>query len=587
MAKPSKRTLRVQCNFRAVLSLGLQDLEFAIGSETYEALASLVDDPVAFLSFLEAELSQAVARDNFIRVAALRQLHALLKKNADLPGTNQDLRKEAAMSKFFDAERRCRITNKRLSHYKVHFSRMPNMVSKVVFMARDYVQQIMGPLGHAEMLKIISHSDFGPGLTFSSNGQESKNLYFKLLGDHSVTAEALPYARMLLLQRLPWLKALLENDCTYDIVRGNRVTTVPKDAVTDRTIAIEPSFNVMLQKGVDGYLKRRLTHFGVDLTNQEANHHPARQGSMEPLHAATLDLESASDSVSIEVVRWLVPHEWFILLDDLRSKEFTLDRGKTWQRYSKFSSMGNANTFPLESILFYSLSKACSVLSGCELSTLRVYGDDIVINPRAALLLIEVLKFLGFKVNPSKSFTFGPFRETCGSDFLWGVDLRPVYLRRLPRSDVEVFNFFNRLVHNRVGFRFHRLCEYLFGLPLRPLIGPSDLPPGRKYWKWYAGKSIEFDRYFHAPPESGERFKRFDPELQRYIWKLGIIRFIPKKLDSSNLNLQFWYLVFLYGGRSGSGVESVSRFRRVIQSRIFLRWEAMPWRPSFYDSAMS
>jgi hypothetical protein len=465
------------------------------------------------------------------------------------------------------------------------------MVREVLNLAQSISNDMFGPLTRLTFHRICEQGGFGPGLNFGSRGKDDTLLYYKVGGLQTFTAEALPYVKVLLNNQELWKHTLISEECQYEVVRGNRVTTVPKTAETDRTIAVEPSLNVYLQKGIDSVLKGRLRHWGVNLTNQDANRRPARVGSWRPLHAATVDLSMASDCVSYEVVRWLVPKSWFTLMDDLRSQEYTLDKGQSWHKYDKFSSMGNAFTFPLESIIFYSIAKACTIKAGGDLSVLRVYGDDIIIDPRAVLLLYEVLKFVGFQTNKDKSFAFGPFRETCGTDFLSGVDVRPVYVRRCPKNDQEAYNLFNRFLRQRVGFKFHNLCEYLYRLVKRPFIGPPDLPAGEKFLTWYAGKSVHYDHYFHAPPDLGERFKRFDPDLQRPYWRLQLLRFKPKPLKpvDDNWSLQLWYLVSLLGvpvtnPKGGlKQVESKTRFWRITPVENFYRWDDPPWRPVFFD----
>lgn len=589
MAKPDRRNLKTSPHLTGLIRACHMDVCRYLCDRDNLAISSSYHDPLEVLQYVSCELDEAVCMSSFYRYSALRQIEALLKKNVDLPGTSARGRTEAAMATFRKSEKICWETNLRLRYFRNHPSRMSYDMQRVLGLAQSISSDIFGPMKRIVFHKICEQSGFGPGFNFGSTEQEHRHLYFKVAGPHTVTSEALPYAKVLLNYSDNWKQSLIDEGCTYDVVRGNRVTSVPKTAVTDRTIAIEPSLNVFIQKGVDSFLKGRLRHFGVDLTKQEANHLPAKLGSQRPLHAATVDLSMASDCISREIVRWLVPDLWHTLLDDLRSREYTLDKGETWKSYEKFSSMGNAFTFPLETIIFYSLAKACTILSGGDLKVLRVYGDDIIIDPRAVLLLYETLEFTGFTPNITKSFAFGNFRETCGSDFLSGVDVRPVYVKRLPRYDQEVYNLFNRLLNNRVGFRLHNLCEYLYGLVKRPFVGPPDLPPGEKFLSWYAGKSVIYDHYFHAPPELGDRFKRFDLDLQRTYWRLQIVRFAPRAMDTSNWTLQLWYLVFLLGlpntGHKGGlkQVDSVSRFRRITPTENFYRWDALPWRPAFFD----
>jgi hypothetical protein len=588
MAKPDRRNLKVPPSLSGLIAQALLDLgRYLQKKDLDEVIISLhsKSDLEDTLSLIEEKLciAENTASTEFLELAAWRQLQSLFVKNKDAPGSSVQGRYEAAICKFISSEKKCKRTNKRLQYYSKRMGRLSSDIQLTFSRARDIISDIMGPLGHSQLYKIADGAGFGPGFTFSSSKSDHRNLYYKVAGPHSVTREALPYAKVFLNQYPHWKMSLIDEGGTYDVVKGNRVTSVPKNAVTDRTIAIEPSLNVFMQKGVDSYLKERLRPYGVTLDNQERNHVPAREGSSKLLHAATLDLSSASDNVSIEVVRLLFPREWFVLLDDLRSKNYTMDQGKGWHCYEKFSSMGNAFTFPIETILFYALAKSCTIEAGGNLDVLRVYGDDIIVDPRAYALLVELLGFLGFDVNSSKSFVFGNFRETCGSDFLSGVDLRPVYVKNLPRNDQEVYNLFNRFIWNRVGFRLHNLCKYLYACVAKPLIGPAHLPPGKKYWRWMEGKSVRFDHYFHSSSEPAERFKRYDPDLQCFSWRIQLLRFIPGRADTNNWNMQFRYLAFLLG-MPGSKVDSTRFFRRVVQYENITYWPAPPWDPDLYGS---
>jgi hypothetical protein len=56
-----------------------------------------------------------------------------------------------------------------------------------------------------------------------------------------------------------------------------------------------------------------------------------------------------------------------------------------------------------------------------------VFGDDIIIPVDSRELFFSLLEILDFKVNASKSFWTGRFRESCGIDAFDGVDVTPVY----------------------------------------------------------------------------------------------------------------------------------------------------------------
>ena len=239
---------------------------------------------------------------------------------------------------------------------------------------------------------------------------------------------------------IDWSK--LKFSLPYVSAEGNRITFVPKDARTLRTIAIEPSLNVCLQLGVHSYLAERLSTFGNPIDDQAINQRLAQKGANLPFGSsyATIDLSQASDSVSTELVRWLLPSEWFSLLDDLRSKRGTL--AGTSFIYEKFSSMGNGFTFALETLIFWALARAVNTLTGGEIAS--VYGDDIIISDTSALLLTETLGFCGFSVNSEKTFYHGPFRESCGAD--WHIDKRvtPQYVRKARLRPTDIYNLLNR-----------------------------------------------------------------------------------------------------------------------------------------------
>jgi len=69
----------------------------------------------------------------------------------------------------------------------------------------------------------------------------------------------------------------------------------------------------------------------------------------------------------------------------------------------------------------------------------RVYGDDIIVPVECAESVIDSLESFGIKVNRSKSFWNGKFRESCGKEYYEGQDVSIVKVRReFPASRVRV-----------------------------------------------------------------------------------------------------------------------------------------------------
>jgi hypothetical protein len=136
--------------------------------------------------------------------------------------------------------------------------------------------------------------------------------------------------------------------------------------------------------------------------------------------------------------------------------------------------MGNGFTFELESLIFWSVAKACSELLNLE-SEVSVYGDDIIIDSRGYDLLTRSLSELGFFVNSEKSFSSGPFRESCGADWFKGTWIRPFYVKQRI-SDESLYTFHNWAL--RHGER--DLAELLFNetIPDLRIFGPDGYGDG-------------------------------------------------------------------------------------------------------------
>lgn len=220
------------------------------------------------------------------------------------------------------------------------------------------------------------------------------------------------------------------------VVRPAKLGFVPKNAKTYRTVCVEPSLNVMFQLGVGEYLAQRLASVGVDIRDQTPNQRRALEGSLTG-ESATLDLSSASDTISRELVFELLPLDWATFLARGRSTKVILPGGKEICQ-EKFSSMGNGFTFPLETLIFWALAASCCSSE----SDVTVYGDDIIVPSDRYLLTTEVLEAAGFSVNAKKSFSSGPFRESCGKDYFSGSDVRPYY----PKGWVSAQTLF--VLHN-------------------------------------------------------------------------------------------------------------------------------------------
>jgi hypothetical protein len=363
---------------------------------------------------------------------------SVLRKNHRVPTSFN--RKKNAYEKFYDSERVCAETNTRIRGFVDGAISVPPEISHVIERARDIIWQILGPLTRSKLAYAESNMRFGPGATTSVSGRDVTPSR-KFTSSLHVTPRLYPYWPSLLPRM--WRTAITD----IKLQCASKVTCVPKDAKTDRIIAIEPHLNIYCQLGIGALVRKQLKSFGVNLDDQTRNQKLAQQALAAGL--ATIDLSSASDTVSRELVWLLLPLEWACLLD-LPRTEYALVEGQEL-RLEKFSSMGNGYTFELESLIFFSLAMAATGGRG----GVNAYGDDIILPAAHAPVLIDALNFLGFSVNTRKTFLAGRFYESCGMDFFDGQNVRPFFWKgqRDERAMViySLANSVRRYAHMRLG----------------------------------------------------------------------------------------------------------------------------------------
>lgn len=291
-------------------------------------------------------------------------------------------------------------------------------------------------------------------------------------------------------------------ECFYvDVAITNDIVEfVPKNAKTYRSICKGGSVNVMVQLAYGDEMTERLAAFGLDLSDQSKNQKLALEGSLTG-QLATLDLSSASDTISIELVYHLLPVDWALALASCRSAKAVLE-GKTIT-LEKFASMGNGYTFPLESLIFWALSSAASeTVQSPNYGFASVYGDDIIVDTLAVPAVKHVLEVCGFTINVKKSYWTGPFRESCGADYYKGIDIRPVYQKELisPRELFRLHNFFVRQCDEETASLIRslipdHLCIYgPDGYGDGHLLGDWE-PKRHKKWQSHGYGGVLFDTF--------------------------------------------------------------------------------------------
>lgn len=392
---------------------------FSLETSTVSALCEIIDSPrslTVFLLIKYEEYQQLLELDinpydyqdpsNFADDYLATEI---LSKSPNLP-VDID-RKQTALDSFYESEQRCAETNERFRKANTIDGSNP-----LLYKAKRLLHKTLGPLRRVDLDYVESSFRFGPGATTAIRGSGSV-LSDKYDGEIHLTYGLIPFYRSIVGDR--WW----EHCSKPEIVKGNKFTTVPKNAKTDRGICIEPTLNIYGQLGVGALLRKRLQRLGIDLSDQSRNQKLAQKAYS--CNLATIDLSAASDSLASGVVLELLPTDWFELLDVFRSPYSSVEGVDI--ELNKFSSMGNGYTFELETLIFGVVALASVPQHDQHL--VGIYGDDIIVPQYAARSVIDALEVLGFKVNEKKSFLAGNFFESCGTDWFKGQPVRPFYLR--------------------------------------------------------------------------------------------------------------------------------------------------------------
>lgn len=386
----------------------------------------------------------------------------LLRKLA-VPG-NAEGRLMAAKQTFYKAEAQCLRTNAYLRHLeKGELDTNDCKVMDFISSWRSIIKDVLGPLPKR------LYPRYSPGSTLSDVGS-----LITIPDKMSSLASCYPHSHSVVLHSAQGTEQ--ESTRAPVVRRANRFFTVPKDASKDRGCCVEASLNVMCQLDVGALIKRRYNgYYKVRLEHAKPLHMLAAKLASEGAPYATIDLSNASDTVAKDLVRLLLPWEWYELLESLRARATYID-GKTVY-LEKFSSMGNGFTFELETLLFRTLAQAL----GVGLDDCLVFGDDIVVPVSIAPAMLLALRRFGFEPNERKTFCEGPFRESCGGDYWRGLDVRPIYLKEIPDEPQKWIALHNQLYRWDHDKRLHAARRYCMDqVPLDwRYEGPND---GNDHW---------------------------------------------------------------------------------------------------------
>jgi len=452
-----------------------------------------------------------------VQCFALRD--ALVKKF-----TNEDRPSPAACRKALD---KFLAVNKRCGEwvYAPCTSGEEEMLNEVKNLIQDFWYSAEGPI-ISDFVTIFDHGRSGPGASVSARDTDFYTKFFD--SPLSSTAGLHETWKQCISHRDSWVAAerFRSEKHASVCVESSNYSFVNKNVTVARGICTEPAINMWFQLGVGRLLELRLKQkWGIDIRGGKTSPQPdvnrllAWVGSVGG-HLSTIDLESASDSLSIPMLEWLLPRTLIGLLKTLRCGSTKLPN-KEEVKLNMISTMGNGFTFPLETIVFAAVVIAVAKYSGLRLEkfgpaakrNFAVFGDDIICPTAITPRVIRVLNLLGFVVNSEKTFVEGPFRESCGADFVSGENVRGVYLKRMLTLQ-DRFVAINRLNHwsAKTGVKLPTLTAALltgirgahrFVVPFDEnddsgIKTPSDLA-SKQHYCWRHGLPMRYLAHIVAP----------------------------------------------------------------------------------------
>jgi len=366
----------------------------------------------------------------------------------------------------------------------------------------------------------------------------------------------------------------------------SKLISVPKTLKGPRLIASEPVAHQWCQQIIKDFLSRRLADTpissAIHFRDQRENQEFARRASHDQSHA-TIDLSSASDRLSCWVIERVFRKSsslleafhssrtrWLMNAIDKKSPKYIMLR--------KFSCMGSAVTFPVQTYVFAILAIS-SVLYSRQMKVtskniesvsqeVRVFGDDIIVPLDGWETLTGLLGHLGLKVNSQKTYGIGRFRESCGLDAFEGNDVTPTYSMTYPEvsrpesiaSCVDSHNNFVKRGYfataKYVKSRVHQLRRFTF----------ANVPIDSGAFGWW---DVENGDNTHLP-------RRWNSDLQRLEVRVDVpcgktTRILP---NSNSVLLQFFTvarfrpLEYFVGDSLGHIQRAVTNIRK--------RWVTLP-----------
>lgn len=277
------------------------------------------------------------------------------------------------------------------------------------------------------------------------------------------------------------------NRSTYQETSSLALTLVPKTFKSLRAIMPNTTIGSYMSFGLGEMIRKRLQRKGYDIRTLQQRHRIlASQGSVHTKYTTT-DLSSASDTISVALVKELFPSDWYEVLSKSRIGTVQLPDSTSIESQT-FCTMGIGYTFPLQTLVFLSLLKAveATLYHRWNRRTISVYGDDMIYSSPMHTTVVRVFEQLGFCINVDKTFSTGHFRESCGGDYFHGVDVRPFQPRNgsvsvSPKAyEAMLYKCVNGLLarwnEHEIGRTLAYLTSEIESVAVKCKLVPGDFP---------------------------------------------------------------------------------------------------------------
>lgn len=296
------------------------------------------------------------------------------------------------------------------------------LLNKVIREARVIAKEILGDYDPEEHANLCA---FGKRACVGTRYIDS-NLHIKLSKPITGSQKHIWWFKQHLkgdaLLREAILDAQNRKRVLYKVCQSLTLTLVPKSYKSLRSIMPDTLIGSFYTRGLGRVLALRLKRVGLDIRHLQSVHGIKAEKSSKTLVNVTADLSAASDSISLWLLRRVLPDKWFKVLLFGRIPHINYEGATV--RMQTILTMGLGHTFPLQTLIFYSLTESIRRIMNVR-GKCSVYGDDLIYPRGIHKLVSYVFPRVYLQLNTDKTYANVHFRESCGSDYYRGVAVRP------------------------------------------------------------------------------------------------------------------------------------------------------------------